>query len=364
MVLFSHSAIYHANDFINDSFMPFVMFFLINGWVGVELFFVLSGFFLASQLLSKRYSKSDIGRYFLKRFFRIAPAYYFAVFCTFLFLHAYPESKVSSFSDIFEKWDMVLLAHFLFIHDYVAKAPYIDGIFWSIPVEIKFYIFLPFLIFGLLKIECQTRRLFAILALYVFYSLTKGTYLFITYEAKDLEYLYYFFNIRSPFHMALDGFFVGVFAAVLVTHDRFKEKINPNYIFNAGFFGFICFMLFSQLVNGVVKFHEYMFLIGIFSVCFGCMLIGLVLGCDYKKFFELKLFSFLAKISYSIYLSQIFTMYFQGYVVSFAGTFISNGMYSWIASIPLMLLFSVMISLVMYRFIAKPCIIWAKRRWG
>lgn len=53
---------------------------LINGWVGADLFFVLSGFLIGRQLISAK-ARSERGpralvRYLLRRALRILPAYY------------------------------------------------------------------------------------------------------------------------------------------------------------------------------------------------------------------------------------------------------------------------------------------------
>src|SRR5205085_1436603 len=52
-------------------------FFGRHGWIGVELFFVLSGFLIGAQLLSgvARRGRVDFRRFYLKRSLRILPAY-------------------------------------------------------------------------------------------------------------------------------------------------------------------------------------------------------------------------------------------------------------------------------------------------
>jgi peptidoglycan/LPS O-acetylase OafA/YrhL len=73
---------------------------LLNcGW-GVELFFVLSGFLITGQLLDvflgdrERY-RSGLRRYFKRRFFRIAPAYYVVLtFVTLVFMSLSPAQQV------------------------------------------------------------------------------------------------------------------------------------------------------------------------------------------------------------------------------------------------------------------------------
>ncbi len=59
------------------------------GWTGVDLFFVLSGFLIASGLFShvRAHNRIDFKTYFIKRSFRILPAYWavLAIYCCFPF---------------------------------------------------------------------------------------------------------------------------------------------------------------------------------------------------------------------------------------------------------------------------------------
>ena len=57
------------------------------GWTGVDLFFVLSGFLITSQLFPQIKRKQNISfkLFFLKRFFRIMPAFWLRSDFTFAF---------------------------------------------------------------------------------------------------------------------------------------------------------------------------------------------------------------------------------------------------------------------------------------
>ena len=52
--------------------------FVANGWIGVDLFFVLSGFFIGGQLWKERRDSGSVavGRFILRRGFRIWPLYF------------------------------------------------------------------------------------------------------------------------------------------------------------------------------------------------------------------------------------------------------------------------------------------------
>src|SRR5437868_13941335 len=67
--------IYHANNML---LVPGPVPWLVSfGWMGVDLFFVLSGFLIASQLLKPFASgaKPDYPRFFVRRALRTIPAF-------------------------------------------------------------------------------------------------------------------------------------------------------------------------------------------------------------------------------------------------------------------------------------------------
>ncbi|OWK38525.1 acyltransferase family protein [Fimbriiglobus ruber] len=99
------------------------------GGRGVDLFFVLSGWLLGHQLLTERAKTGtiDVRRFWLRRAFRIFPAYFFVLFLTM-------GQQV---------WKHGLGAidpiYFVFGQNYYNKTPYF-GISWSLCVEEHFYL--------------------------------------------------------------------------------------------------------------------------------------------------------------------------------------------------------------------------------
>jgi peptidoglycan/LPS O-acetylase OafA/YrhL len=125
---------------------PISHFFVVWGWVGVDLFFVLSGF-LISGLLFNEYKKRkaiSFTRFFIRRGLKIYPAFYVFLLLTgvvgYVVFHTVAPAP-------------------LYLQDIFFVMNYGQGVWghvWSLGVEEHFYIFLP--IFLLLLIRYSSRR--------------------------------------------------------------------------------------------------------------------------------------------------------------------------------------------------------------
>lgn len=111
-----------------------------SGWIGVDLFFVLSGF-LISGLLFAEYRASgriDAGRFLIRRGFKIYPSFYAFLAIT-VIVEAFRGRMITGGQ---------LLAETLFVQNY---GPRFWGHTWSLAVEEHFYLLLPFALVALLR---------------------------------------------------------------------------------------------------------------------------------------------------------------------------------------------------------------------
>ncbi|MDF1815637.1 MAG: acyltransferase [Verrucomicrobiales bacterium] len=130
--------------------MPFLpLSFLSNGWLGVNLFFVLSGFVLFYPYVTgkRRFaSLSDLRGYYIHRAKRLLPLYYFSVIYGLIFIYQ-PSST--------EEWVrhglLMLTATFNFTGD-LWFPPY-NWVMWSLGIEIWFSIFFPLFVMITRKIS-------------------------------------------------------------------------------------------------------------------------------------------------------------------------------------------------------------------
>ena len=141
--------VWHPLHGIYDFLNPILTF----GESGVELFFLLSGF-----LLFLPYAKSllfdgtwpSLRRFYLRRVFRIIPAYYVALFLMILFFQ--PRLLHPRF------WSEVVT--FLTFRMSFGLSQNVNGSFWTLAVEFQFYLLLPLIawLFGLLVRRGSVRR--------------------------------------------------------------------------------------------------------------------------------------------------------------------------------------------------------------
>jgi peptidoglycan/LPS O-acetylase OafA/YrhL len=104
------------------------------GWIGVDLFFVLSGFLVSGLLFREHqlYGDLKVGRFLIRRGFKIYPSFYIFLFATFFF-GVYPQ-RAPMTGD--------LLRHALFVQNYADWMPGVWAHTWSLAVEEHFYFLL------------------------------------------------------------------------------------------------------------------------------------------------------------------------------------------------------------------------------
>jgi len=119
------------------------------GWVGVDLFFCLSGFLITRLLWQARTGKHYFRNFYARRGLRIMPLYYAFVGAVFLLVYRLPMAPHRlSASDISS---VVLYANNFQYAVTGAAVPHL-GHFWSLAVEEHFYLLWP------LAVRLLTRR--------------------------------------------------------------------------------------------------------------------------------------------------------------------------------------------------------------
>ena len=109
----------------------------MTGWLGVNLFFVLSGFLITGILLDSQARKDYFARFYLRRALRILPLYYAVLVLLLFFVYAGLVPRHVS-------WAFVgLSAIYLANVTPLFGVPIQYGVLWSLAVEEHFYLFWP-----------------------------------------------------------------------------------------------------------------------------------------------------------------------------------------------------------------------------
>jgi len=112
------------------------------GWIGVDLFFVLSGYLIGGQLLAPlaRGQPIKLGRFFARRALRILPAY-LVILAIYFLLPAWRE-----YPGISPLWKFILSVQNIGLHGGTSFSHA-----WSLAVEDQFYLLLPFVLLFLIR---------------------------------------------------------------------------------------------------------------------------------------------------------------------------------------------------------------------
>lgn len=259
-----------------------------NGWIGVDLFFVLSGYLIACGLIRRSNPQSGFfpKGYFKDRILRIVPAYYVVLLlCAAGFFPGFGQASAQS-----------IFAHLIFLQDYTGSD--INVVFWSLGVEEKFYIIAPVIVLLLARQSSMKACAALCVALLLISPLCRG----LTFEAiaGRVGYDQYFAMMRSPFHMSLEGFVVGIMVAILRTRGFSVSPSAALAALCAGA-GVLVMWLGSNEFLGEITGIDVWLAPSLLALLFGVMVFCAACLSDRKMRFE-PFFRVNARLSYTLYL--------------------------------------------------------------
>lgn len=211
------------------------------GFLGVDVFFVISGFLITGLLVEDKNSQIRILRFYLRRCFKIIPHYYLIILAGLILFWTIPaESKKNL--DYFP-------GHLVLLQNYSGSVPLLAHT-WSIAVEEHFYLIYPLLIalIFFLKKEAQQRR-----------KWLTGALLLLIISGNFLRY-YFFKDVHSlnnpgvwqVTHVRFDALIFGCLLRVWENALSFN-KSSHNRLLAVLFFalGFALFLSFFFRFNKV-----------------------------------------------------------------------------------------------------------------
>ncbi len=117
-----------------------------TGWIGVDLFFVLSGFLITTILFKCRGRLKNISHFYLRRALRILPLYYGLIAILFVAIPLFIDIRlVPGYFYLYKHqiWFWLYVQNFLFAKfGRLATFPYVQHL-WSLAIEEQFYLIWP-----------------------------------------------------------------------------------------------------------------------------------------------------------------------------------------------------------------------------
>lgn len=289
-VFFFHSFHTEISEIKNSKLFFFLKVTLFgNGFLGVNFFFVLSGF-LITYLLIKEKEKSNniqIVKFWIRRILRIWPLYFACVFYGFII---FPYTKILGGGIPNESANPWYYIGFISNFDYIKKglpdSPGL-GVLWSVAIEEQFYFVWPVILsFFLVK------RFWIPLCLILFASI-------IFRAINDVPILHEMHTISCIGDMALGG----LGAWLILTSLYFKNIITnlPKWVI------FLCYIVFAFIFIFRDEFLLSSYPLRIFerSLTSSIILLIILEQCFAKNSFykmsNFKLISKLGLITYGLY---------------------------------------------------------------
>ncbi|TWR27439.1 acyltransferase [Mucilaginibacter pallidiroseus] len=103
------------------------------GWLGVQMFFVLSGFIIC-WAIPHGYTWRNAGTFIIKRLIRIEPPYVASIILILLLNRLFINDYTSP------DW-LNVAGHFAYINNFTGK-PYLSPVYWTLGIEFQFYLFI------------------------------------------------------------------------------------------------------------------------------------------------------------------------------------------------------------------------------
>jgi len=205
----------------NNSYSYFLDINFINeitsfGFLGVQIFFVISGFIIPFSLYQQDFKIFSFPKFLLKRILRIDPPYIVSIIGVLVL--AFFSSKSSFYKGTEFKFDLVqILSHFGYFNSFINK-PYLNNVYWTLALEFQYYILIS-LIFPLLinkNFYVRNITLF-LLNLSIFIPTNESIFNYVTFFAIGISGFLLYKNV-----FCLNEFIFSTFISVILTIYFFK----------------------------------------------------------------------------------------------------------------------------------------------
>lgn len=273
--------------------------FTTVGWVGVDIFFTLSGFLITSILLKSKTDEHYFRNFYVRRVLRIFPLYYAAIAFVLLFA---PKVEPEFTEQLGTALPIMLLYQqnwaLLFKDFHITQ--YL-GITWSLAIEEQFYLIWPFIVY---KLDREKLVKFSVGYIIVcILGRALGTLLW--HDLGQASTFFYYTSFARFEEMLFGGLL-----AVFLTYDGAHEKVR-RYALPLFLLSFAVFVLLHILSLPGSPHPEHASLpltLGGYTTAalFTLGLIGIFVTHPpqniFRRIFGNSILTFFGKYSYSMYL--------------------------------------------------------------
>jgi len=192
--------------------------FLMGGFIGVDVFFVLSGFLITSLIINEydATSKLNLKNFYMRRLLRLGPALLLLllIFSLFSIIFLSKDEAQSNLIDtIISLFYMSNWARALSIHppDYLGHT-------WSLSIEEQFYILWPLTLLVLLRIF--NNRWTVAFVVFLFAMTAWLLRIYLIYSGSSFERLYNGLDTRA------DSLMIGCVFGIILSSDLLNNRIK------------------------------------------------------------------------------------------------------------------------------------------
>ncbi|HEV7908822.1 MAG TPA: acyltransferase [Pseudonocardiaceae bacterium] len=260
----------------------------LQGWIGVQMFFVLSGFLITTLMLREedRTGKVSLRRFYTRRAFRILPVYFLLLGLTAVIWVVMEKYQRSGLAD-------AMGYYLVFFNEFVGASPY--GQSWSLGIEQKFYLVWPLLAFTIGAASVRRRLSIALGGMALALVLTPATL-----GASGAGWPVHYFSILA-----------GCVVAIAMHHPRGFAFVRPLTrpavgICVAGAFLAVHLTLkpTGHFLGDVFALPGYVTEIPVYAVAVAVLLPVLIAPGPVQRTLSMRWLVFLGERSYSLYLVQ------------------------------------------------------------
>lgn len=291
------------------------------GWVGVDLFFVLSGFLITGILLGSRQQPNFFRNFYMRRVLRIFPLYYLVIFLGTVILPMLAVSQHEYFRNVNHgTWTFPFgytseMPHWPFYWLYFANFPIVFtrdfqndliAITWSLAIEEQFYMVWPFVVW-----HCVPKTLkkvcLGVLTFSLFTRVLVAIYIHFHGNPADNHRISYEFTFCR-----LDAISLGSLLATIMYEGGLDavRRLVPRTLWIAPLAVLVVLISIASAKKTIIHEDPIGLTIGYtgIAVTFLCLLIWTLTspsGGLLNRLFTQKWLRFLGKYSYAIYLCHM-----------------------------------------------------------